>query len=478
MDTPHFNHKRISDPVHGTIGLSELEVNVVNSRVFQRLRNVKQLGLAHYVFPGADYPRFSHSLGVCHITGRVLESLETKGVEIDRAAFQRFRLAALLHDVGHYPFSHSMEVPIENHYKETLIINQGEESESGAEETAAVVPYFNHESVGKEILLRDSELNSILRNEYEPRDIYSIILRESPSLYGNLVSSDLDADRSDFMLRSAHFTGLPYGSVDLNYLVSQLSLDHEQNLCLSAKALRAADHFLLCRYFDYQQIPFNKSVSAFELVLKDVISILLEQGRIDCSAAAISKMIAEDRWFHFDDRFILQRMQELHEESSNGSIERAKANSIINRKPPRLLGEIQYIQSREDSEGRRYLDLRQRLREKLSDWANDFGIDFARWYLWDPPPMVLTKIGSHIPVSAMGSGPDEKDKYDQAVRIMNRAGDKSTPIVEIPDSLMSILSNYALYSHRVYVLFPEGEESRRDEIAEQIREDLPHVGWK
>jgi len=71
----NFNFKRVADPVYKTVGLSKLEVSVVNTKVFQRLRNVKQLGLAHLVFPGADYSRFSHSLGVCHVTGRMLEAL-------------------------------------------------------------------------------------------------------------------------------------------------------------------------------------------------------------------------------------------------------------------------------------------------------------------------------------------------------------------------------------------------------------------
>src|ERR1051326_142453 len=235
MDPSRFNHKRISDPIHGTIGLSELEVRIVDSRVFQRLRNVKQLGLAHYVFPGADYSRFSHCLGVCHITGRILGSLRAKGVAIEDKEFQRYRLAALLHDVGHYPFSHTMEDPIENHYKQALIVSKDEEApEHASEEIGKTPSSLNHELVGREILLKDPELNSILKDEYEPKQIYSIILRDSTTLYGNLVSSDLDADRCDFMLRSAHFSGLPYGSVDIDYLVSQVSLDSSDRLCLSA----------------------------------------------------------------------------------------------------------------------------------------------------------------------------------------------------------------------------------------------------
>jgi HD superfamily phosphohydrolase len=478
MDTSRFNHKRISDPIHGTFGLSELEVKVVDSKVFQRLRNVKQLGLAHYVFPGADYSRFSHSIGVCHITGRILGSLRDKRVPIEDKEFQLYRLAALLHDVGHYPFSHTTEEPIDNHYKQAMIVSKAEQANAEVSEEIGKKPSsLNHELVGREILLNDPELNSILKDEYQPKQIYSIILRDSPTLYGNLVSSDLDADRCDFMLRSAHFSGLPYGSADIDYLVSQVELDSSNRLCLSAKALRTADHFLLCRYFDYQQIPFNKTVTAFELVLKDVIATLLKEGRIDCSATAVSKRISEDQWFGFDDRFILDKIKELYDASDPASVEAAKAKAILTRNAPKLLGEIQKLKRREKSEEKEFLGQREAVKQRLDSWARTFDIDRSRWYLWEPAAMVLTKIGSRIPVSAVITGDEDKDKYHQSIRILNRAGTDSIPIVESPDSLMSIMSDYGLYSLRVYVLFPEGQESKRAAISEYISKDLPFQ-WK
>src|SRR5579862_6668732 len=114
---PRFNEKRIADPVHGTIGLSALEANIIGTPAFQRLRNVKQLALAPLVYPGANYTRFSHSLGVCHVTGLILTALQqttqfsdSEG-SISDDEIQLYRLAALLHDIGHYPFSHVMELP-------------------------------------------------------------------------------------------------------------------------------------------------------------------------------------------------------------------------------------------------------------------------------------------------------------------------------------------------------------------------------
>src|ERR1041384_1291833 len=118
-----YDAKRIADPVHGTIGISELEAKVITTQVFQRLRNIKQLGLAHYVYPGADYSRLSHSLGACHITGRILEALNRNCYQefnITELEIRLCRVAALLHDVGHYPFSHAMEHALTDYYTSAM----------------------------------------------------------------------------------------------------------------------------------------------------------------------------------------------------------------------------------------------------------------------------------------------------------------------------------------------------------------------
>ena len=106
-----MSKQRITDPVHGTIELNEVESAIISSSTYQRLRHVKQLGLAYLVFPGADYSRFSHSIGACHVTGEILKALISNCSDINFTADEVviYRLAGLLHDVGHYPFSHTME---------------------------------------------------------------------------------------------------------------------------------------------------------------------------------------------------------------------------------------------------------------------------------------------------------------------------------------------------------------------------------
>ena len=211
--------------------------------------------------------------------GKTLKALTDGGFPVTKRDTIRYRLAALLHDVGHYPFSHAMEEAVKDYYIGQYIVA---DDSSPAPDLQDEQP-FEHERVGKEVLLRDCELREILSSEgFSPEDISSIFIheehKEEQRKLANLLSSDLDSDRIDYLLRTAHHTGLPYGSVDLDYILSQLKGDSAGNICLSSKAMRAADHFLLSRYFDYQQVAYHKTVVGLELLLKDVLKALLTEG--------------------------------------------------------------------------------------------------------------------------------------------------------------------------------------------------------
>ena len=215
----NFNRKHISDPVYKTIGLSELETEIIDTPVFQRLRRVKHLGLVSLVYPGADFSRFDHSLGVCHITGRILSAIKNANPEIldDDKVIQKYRLAGLLHDIGHYPFSHPMEEAIEEFYKQRSVEHRGADEEAGNDSAPEEIKFIKHEQVGQEILRSDPDLKKIFdKSEYEPDEISGIFTGSTDSSFGNLVKSDLDADRIDYLLRTAHHTGVPYGSIDVD----------------------------------------------------------------------------------------------------------------------------------------------------------------------------------------------------------------------------------------------------------------------
>lgn len=468
--------KRISDPVHGTVGLTSVEVDLINTSAFQRLRNVKQLGLAHYVFPGADYSRFAHSVGVCHVTGKILDALNRViSKPLRPKEVQKYRIAALLHDIGHYPFSHATEIAISNHYSEPLFRRK-----------AAPIPgskgiltrMFKHERVSKEILLKDSSIKTVLANHgIKPEEISSIFLRENQSQFVKLISSDLDADRIDYLLRTAHHTGLPYGSVDIDYILSQICQDQKGRICVSSKALRAADHFLLCRYFDYQQVTYHKSVVGFELVLKDVITSLLKNSLIDCSAPSISHRIQSGEWTTFDDILMFSEIRSFSTKTKS-KIDQTKALSILNRFPPKLLAENELLQRRDMDSLRDFHGRLQAVKEKIPSWAKLFKIDKRLWYWWTSN-MDLTKSGSQLPISSIEQdSSDNRGKLEQAIRILGGDKKSSQPIMEVPHSLMKILSDHACYTIRVYALLPHDKKQLASSISEKIRLDLSNIAWK
>lgn len=463
-----FNFKRIADPVYGTIGLSRLEVEVMNTRAFLRLRNIKQLGLAHYVFPGADYSRYAHSLGCCHVAGRILESIKRTDpcAHISDDEIQLYRLAGLLHDIGHYPFSHAMEEAIKGFYSGGIVEGTGPEASTGDGSTI-----FKHERAGREVLDQDTQLHKLLAaSGFNAEAVWSIFMRRGPQIrFANLISSDMDADRIDYLLRTAHHTGLPYGTVDLDYIISQMRLDGDSNICITPKALRAADHLLLCRYFDYLQVSFHKTVAAFELVLKDVITGLLREGLLRCSRGDVTRMIQDGQWHEFDDVSHVECVRSYAREARDEN-DRLKARSILDRTPPRLVYSEEFLDRRDKGSGTKlYRRTMRLLDDKKKGWANEFGIDPSRWYVW-PRVMELTKVCSHDPRDVTG---ETKKKSEQAARVcVNEDSLQSEVITTVPRSLMSIMSDYANYMLRLYVLLTPDDMHMRSSIEKRIKKDL------
>ena len=156
--------KSMSDPIYGTIPLTDIELSIIDTQVFQRLRHVEQLGLANYVFPSADYSRFAHSIGACHTIGQILERLEAQKEPKDRLPddeLQFRRIAMLLHDVGHYFMSHAAEYALEAHQE--AIASAALSPANKTLSSPTTFDYSDHEQVGKLILENDPELSPIIK---------------------------------------------------------------------------------------------------------------------------------------------------------------------------------------------------------------------------------------------------------------------------------------------------------------------------
>src|SRR5215212_9918090 len=252
------------DPVHNIIRLQtdsdegELMMRLIDAAEFQRLRRIKQLGLGLYTYQGAEHSRFTHSLGAFHLMTRVLDRLsETYAIDPeDRVAA---RAAALLHDVGHGPFSHVME----------KVLN------------------FHHERWTVQVILDEhSEIGELLRSHSSdlPSKVASIIEGKfQPAALAQLVSSQLDVDRMDYLLRDSLMTGAKYGIYDLEWIINALQIDEENDrIYVQARGIYAVEEYLQARYYMFRQVYFHRTLRSAEAVLRSIIRRalkLLDQGK-------------------------------------------------------------------------------------------------------------------------------------------------------------------------------------------------------
>ncbi|MBI4827500.1 MAG: HD domain-containing protein [Nitrospinae bacterium] len=249
--------KIIRDPIHNIVpfdnsNCDELLLSLINTKEFQRLRRIRQLGMCDLVFPGASHSRFSHSIGVMRIAKRILERIEAvQGKKLDELDRKVTLVSALLHDIGHGPFSHAFEkITKKDHerYSVEMILNQGTE-------------------VHKELLKVDSQLPSAVAS------FLSLLVTghgtKMPNYLKQIVSSQLDADRFDYLLRDSHFTGTEYGKYDLEWLVEHLLIDSDLKiLYLDRKSIPAIEGYIFARFHMYRAVYFHKTVRSAEIMLR------------------------------------------------------------------------------------------------------------------------------------------------------------------------------------------------------------------
>ncbi|MDY6817797.1 MAG: HD domain-containing protein [Halobacteriales archaeon] len=206
--------KTIKDSVHDHIEIDGAALDLLETPAVQRLRHIKQLGTAELVYPSANHTRFEHSLGVYHLAEQALEYLGVEG-----AAADHVRAAAILHDIGHSPYSHNIEALIERRTDK------------------------RHEDI-RDLLETDALASVLADHDLDPDRIASLIAGEGR--YGQLISSELDVDRMDYLVRDAHHTGVPYGTIDHGRLVRELTFLDDQ-LVLAEGNVQSAESLLVAR---------------------------------------------------------------------------------------------------------------------------------------------------------------------------------------------------------------------------------------
>ena len=451
--------------MHGNIGLSKLEAEVVSSRAFQRLHNVRQLGLANLVYPGANYSRFSHSIGACHNAGRLVNAIRRNAGEasISDEKVRAYRLAGLLHDLGHYPFSHATEHVIENYYTEQgLFVDDANSATSDgssdlnrdvATTLETLPPSFDHEKLGEIILRNDEEIGGIFKqNGFSLALIVNIFGKLIPDNLVGIISSDLDCDRLDYLRRTAHHSGAPYGSVDIDYIIDQATLDSDGRFCFGPKALRSTDHLLVSRYYDYMQVPYNKTVAALEWSLVTSLRALFDNKQLDCSARSVLQQIRAGTWVDFDDQHVVGKFRELLKSRAT-STDPADVllvdhiTAILGRRPAKMIGAWESISPKRDAES--YQRLAKLAEVTRTSVAAKHGLDPDRLHIWRLS-LPLTKIDSHMRRQDV-----EDEQLAIAVHILNSQSGKGELLIHKKESLLSHLSEFQFTGVRLYYL-PKG----------------------
>ena len=261
----HFEILR--DPVWNNIRVDELSLELVDTEVFQRLRYVRQLGWTYLVYPGATHTRFEHALGTHHLSRRTLALLceADTSASIDENEQAIVRSAALLHDVGHYPFSHALE-------------------EIGA---------LHHEDVARPLITegRVAELLTTRLGSGSPEKVFDLISGKSRSALQGLISGSLDLDKIEYLKRDAFMCGVPYGEIDVDRLTNSLVLVKDPKTRRTAigvqeKALSALESLLFAKYQMYRNVYWHHAVRSATAMYKRLVEDALAAGVVDVPSLA------------------------------------------------------------------------------------------------------------------------------------------------------------------------------------------------
>ncbi|OFZ11414.1 MAG: hypothetical protein A2Z20_04865 [Bdellovibrionales bacterium RBG_16_40_8] len=447
--------RTIFDTLHGHICLNRVEARILETPYYQRLRWIRQLGFSFYVFPGATHTRHAHALGVLHVMHRILHSIGlavpdekffNPNAHDEKTTFHRMmRLAAMLHDIGTLPFSHTIELAYTHHYREQ-------------KRHKAPKYIASHEILGSHIILNtdfSGGITQILKEEgIDPIKLAHIIGGKSENLVANqLMHSDIDADRMDYLLRDAYFTGVKLGLYDLDFLLKSMTLHKEngvQHLCMHEETMTTVDSFLVSRYFWYSQIISDGTSYKFDLIAAKIYQYFLENGMAYSFDHLMDKVSQNpNEYFTFNDSYFLAKLHEYLAGRITHPMIRELSELLANRIAPSQIkaGPVKPTLVQSDEHRKDLIQQVTRAAEWLQNEIHD--IDKDAWMIFDIPSkdVMFTKNIDRCVKDAKGGALHD---LREPAKILTRTNELKL-LVEIPNSLMSILSQYRNFLPRIYV---------------------------
>lgn len=268
------------DPIHGFIAFNQLEWDVINSAAFQRLRRIRQLAWTDYVYPGAMHTRFEHSMGVCHVATRIFDAIVQRDRDILASTYsfieggfdrqrQIIRLAALLHDLGHGPFSHAAEEVFPDKSEDEKYVHE--------EYSAAIARHYLAD------IIKNHPHNVNFQIDIDHiTDIFSPESKNKSSVvWKEIISGQMDADRMDYLLRDSYHSGVSYGKYDLDRVINTLCLCEDEELGghlvgVDEAGLHAVEGLLIARYMMFTQVYFHKTRVAYDHHYEQALKSILK----------------------------------------------------------------------------------------------------------------------------------------------------------------------------------------------------------
>jgi HD superfamily phosphohydrolase len=463
--------KVIFDNIHGYITLNRVETRILETLYYQRLRWIRQLGFSFYIFPGATHTRHAHALGVAHVMDRILKGLGIAASDEkffdpkardEKTTFHRtMRLAAMLHDVGTFPFSHSVEMGYINFWR-----HQAQESK----------PKYkaNHETLGTHIIENtdfDGGITRILKEEgIDPVELAKIISGQSENVLANqLMHADVDADRMDYLIRDAHHTGVKIGLFDLDFLIRALRL-HGTNgtsmLCIHEDGINVVDSFLVARYFWYSQIIHEGTGYKFDLIAAKIGEYFLE-NKLSYSFDQLMDKVAmnPNEYFTFNDSYFMAKLHEYLAGRIRHPMIGELSEMLARRQPPAQIRVAPLKPTVIENEEHR-ADLVKQCQAAVA-WIKDEVrlIDKNAWVIDDIPTkdVLFTK-------SVHALKKDKKDPVNtsDSVKVLTRHGELRL-LVDVSQSLMKVLSHYRNFIPRLYLSTETYDKLEKKGVLEKMR---------
>ena len=387
--------KFIRDSVYGDISLSKFETQVMDMPQFQRIRRIKQLGLISLIYPGANHTRFEHCIGTMNLASKLGNELELSEDEVDLV-----RISGLLHDIGHGPFSH---------------VSEG-------------VLSFPHEKL-TEYVIEKTSMHDLLDERFNTKDIIEIIHGEGH--LGSIISGELDVDRMDYLLRDSHNTGVAYGVIDYERIISNLQLN--DGLVLDIKGVQAAEGALVSRYFMYPSVYQHHTTRIVNSMFRRALKREIDSGKIN-----------EKDMYKYDDSDIISLFRQ-----SDDEIVRDFINRLDNRIIPKRVKTIRLNNFKTPE--KIYKIKQETLRKAEEEIAEDFDMD---------KNYVFINIAEYPRFDEMKTQVNVDERLYPLTEISNIIGALSKARFNIPD---------------ISVYVPIEEKERFDKLKLNHYLDLPEV---